>query len=95
MSSNEDDKILAELNAEYCVVAVGNKTRVMRFTKDHLGRQVPHYLAFDDFRKLLMNRHVAVGHKLVPLGTWWLEHPQRRTIKRNSNRVTGAGGLKT
>ena len=69
--------IINELNKKYCVVRIGGKTRVMRWKKE-FGRLVPEYDSFEDFRNFYMNRSMKVGKRIIPLGKWWLEHPDRR-----------------
>ena len=68
---------ITELNEKHCVVKIGGKTRVMEW-KEEFGRLVPEYYPFEDFRNYYMNRSMKVGQKMVPLGKWWLEHPDRR-----------------
>ena len=73
---------LDTLNERYCVVRDGSKVRVLTFEqvwqKEH-AREVPVYLAFEDFRNLHLNRLVRIGDdKKIPLGHWWLKHPDRR-----------------
>ena len=82
------DDQLARLNAEYCVVQDGGKTRVLRFDLQvqlkgveivH-QRLVPTFLSFGDFHNYFKNEQaVGAEGKPVPLGIWWTSHPKRRT----------------
>lgn len=79
------EDILAELNADNCVVLDGSKTWVLRFEQvshNLNGRRysylVPIYLRPTDFRTLYMNRVIPCGKQIVELGKWWLTHPERR-----------------
>lgn len=82
-------ELLARLNAEYCVIQDGGKTRVLRFDlneqiKDgHVvhRRLVPVYFNFGDFHNFHKNEKVWVNDKPVSLGNWWTGHPQRRGYK--------------
>jgi hypothetical protein len=88
----EDDE-LARLNEKYCVVRDGGKTRVLTFDprveKDH-RRLVATLLSFEDFRNFYMNQMVRVGKRDVPLGKWWLEHPERRQYRGMTFQPGGA-----
>jgi hypothetical protein len=85
-AASDEDEILARLNAEYCVVRDGAKTRVLSFEphiqriSDRLThhRLIPIFESFEDFRNFHANQRIAVGDKFIPLGKWWLNHPQRR-----------------
>jgi hypothetical protein len=84
---------LAEMNEKYSVVQDGGKVDVLMFERhaqpigkyNHV-RFVPAFLSFTDFRNLHCNRNVFVkeirkGVEVMvpmPLGAWWLKHPQRR-----------------
>ena len=75
---------LERLNAEFCVVLDCGRARVLHFQEERQKkhkRQFASYLSFDDFRNFHMNRFVEVGDKKVPLGHWWLRHPDRRQYR--------------
>src|SRR5262249_41635491 len=85
----ENEQRLSELNINNCVVLDGGKTMVLRFEKvEHIAggeryvHLVPTFLRFGDFRNFYLNRRVQIdtqnGTKWVDLGSWWLEHQQRR-----------------
>ena len=85
----ENEQRLSELNIANCVVLDGGKTLVLRFEKmEHIAggesyvHLVPTFLRFGDFRNFYLNRRVQIetqnGTKWVDLGSWWLEHAQRR-----------------
>ncbi|MFZ1091315.1 MAG: DUF5906 domain-containing protein [Xanthobacteraceae bacterium] len=89
--ASEDD-LLARLNAEYCVVQDGGKTRVLRFDPQVQMRDgevvhtrlVPTFLSFGDFHNYFKNEKVWVtekngDEKAIALGNWWTSHKQRRT----------------
>jgi hypothetical protein len=86
---NSADQLLARLNAEYCVIQDGGKTRVLRFDlHEHVKdgrvvhrRLVPSYFGFGDFHNFYKNEKVWENEKPVPLGQWWTGHLQRRTYK--------------
>jgi hypothetical protein len=77
----ENDSALDEMNAKYFVTKEGGKTWVISFEREH-DRLILNYMKFGDFCNLYMNRTVKVEAKdktqYIPLGKWWLQHPQRR-----------------
>jgi hypothetical protein len=85
----ELERLLAELNAENCVVLDGARTMVLRFETDEREAggeryvyRLPTFLRFYDFRGLYMNRFVDTGAEKPPsLGQWWLTHPERRQYR--------------
>src|SRR5262245_34894149 len=82
----ENEQRLSELNINNCVVLDGGKTMVLRFEQvEHIagGERyvylVPTFLRFGDFRNFYLNRRIQIEtEKWVDLGSWWLEHSQRR-----------------
>lgn len=79
--SNDD---LSRLNAEFCVVLDTGKARVLHFEtvrQERHSREVACFLSFEDFRNFHLNCTVDVGDKKVPLGHWWLRHPDRRQYR--------------
>jgi hypothetical protein len=76
-----EDPELAEMNRKYAVIDHAGKVRVVTLYKDVLE-----FMAFEDFKNKYSNRRKEVviatseGNKSkhVPLGRWWLEHPERR-----------------
>ena len=75
---------LDRLNAEFCVVLDTGKARVLSFEtvrQEKHSREVACFLSFEDFRNFHLNRFVEVGDKKVPLGHWWLRHPDRRQYR--------------
>jgi Family of unknown function (DUF5906) len=80
-SSGVDECELQSMNSAYSVVRAGGKTRVLTFDQQIIGRssrQVPCYMSFEDFRNLHCNRTVLHNGKDMPLGSWWLRHPDRK-----------------
>jgi len=84
------DPWLRKLNEEYAVVKnVGGKCRVIEEVMDPvLNRSRLTRISFEDFRNSYMNKTVQAGTKkdgktphMVPVGKWWLEHPDRREFK--------------
>jgi hypothetical protein len=76
----------ARLNAEYCVVQDGGKTRVLRFDPQVQMRDgevvhtrlVPTFLSFGDFHNYFKNEKVWVtekngDEKAIALGNWWTQ----------------------
>jgi hypothetical protein len=95
---------LAEMNAQYCVVLDGARTRVLFFERYSrpLGhgyhvRHIPTFLAFNDFKNLHLNKNIMVvgesgAQKPVPLGHWWIKHPERQQY-RGVNFEPGRGAV--
>lgn len=81
VAAGEAEGDLARLNAKYCVVRDSGRTRVLAFEqqsqKEH-RREVATFISFEDFRNYHLNRRIREGEKAVPLGHWWLKHPERR-----------------
>lgn len=76
---------LQELNDRYAVVSFSGKIRVIYEERDQvLDRHRLVKMSFEDFRNLYVNRKVQVGTNAqgdpmyMPLGKWWLAHPNRR-----------------
>jgi len=80
---------LRELNERHAVILnVNGKTRVLSEIPDpEMGRPQVTFQTFEDVRNSYMNRSVDVvttdskGNtipKSIPLGHWWLQHPNRR-----------------
>ena len=65
---------IAELNADYALVLGGNKAAVMKFDDPTRFR----LLQVGAFKRGSPTRLVMTGKKAVPLGDYWLSHPQRR-----------------
>lgn len=76
---------LRELNAKHAVIGdIDGKCRIISETEDEaLDRPVLTYQSFDDFKNRYGNIDVDVGEeKTMPLGVWWVRHPQRRQYER-------------
>ena len=77
----DDERLLAEMNRNNCVVNEGGRTWVLRFADnggDLYRFKEPAFFRSTDFRLLYSNRFVAVGpNKKIDLGRWWLEHRNR------------------
>jgi hypothetical protein len=59
-----------------------------------MGRRIPTFQSFEDFRNFLLNETIAVGKEELSLGHWWLRHPERRqydgiTFQPNQGEVVG------
>lgn len=85
---NAVDPQLARLNDRYAVVTIGGKQRVIYEMRDStLNRYKLVMMTFEDFQKKYMNQLVKCGEdakgnpRLIPLGKWWLCHPQRRQFE--------------
>lgn len=82
---------LVEFNDQYAVVeSVGGRCRIAKESTDEgLGRRQVEFLLVDGFKLTHCNRFVMVSagkdangnekQRAVPLGEWWLSHPERRT----------------
>jgi Family of unknown function (DUF5906) len=75
---------LAQMNANYAVVKVGGRTRVMSFEESavHPGCKVPVFARVQDFLSFHLKRKKTIidargnGRK-VGIGRWWFEHDDR------------------
>lgn len=84
------DPVLREMNERYIVISnYGGKCRIVERVNDPmLGRSRITKQSFDDFRNAYMNKFVEVGKddkgnpKYLPLGKWWLQHPQRKQARQ-------------
>jgi hypothetical protein len=85
------NKLLAQLNTDHCVVLDGARTMVLRFQKteydaggEHYEINVPTFLRFNDFRNLYLHRRIKIRDdedgkaRSMDWGKWWLTHPRRR-----------------
>jgi hypothetical protein len=77
-------RLVDETNKNHAVVTVGGKAVILReYTDPVCGAPTVEYLRKPDFELLHCNRLVPVrGGKFVPLGRYWLNHPQRRQYDR-------------
>ena len=87
MSNNRRRQMskLQEMNAKYCVLPIGGKTRVVTFgdDPDFPGQQTMLMVSpLSDFRalhdKYRMTIMVDGKTKTIGVGTWWIRNPQRR-----------------
>ncbi len=83
-SGNPFDQLVARMNKEYAVVAVGGKIRILRERTDSSNEWESHYdlLNKDTFIDLLSNETIMSGGnkpKAVPISKIWLSHEERRT----------------
>ena len=65
-------RLLGEMNAEFCVVMDGAKTRALRFVTEELGgrkREVATFIGEGDFCSFYRNKFVLVGEKPVSVVT--------------------------
>jgi hypothetical protein len=100
-SSAPADGKLSSLNERFCVVLDAGKTRVLFFEEyvQQIGcmrhiRRVPTFLSFEDFRNFYCNRAITYQGKVISLGRWWLQHPERRqydgiTFQPNCDEIVG------
>jgi hypothetical protein len=91
---SREERLLAELNRDNCVVLDGGKTWVMRFEEvEHAAGgeryllRMPTFLSFQAFRDFYLNRHISIAARGrrgemttvdIDIGSWWLSHSQRR-----------------
>jgi hypothetical protein len=77
LKANQDadqaDADIARLNKTYALVIVGDKTIIMK----NVGSDFS-FLTVSAFELWHANKHVVRNNKTVPLGKYWLTHPQRR-----------------
>ena len=67
------------LNGKHFVTRIGGKTIVVNEVYDPaMERQILTYSSPADFKNFYSNRFVPVENRHVPLGTYWLNHPDRR-----------------
>ena len=74
--TDDVDKQVAEINAEYALVLAGNKTAVMKFEDTKFS-----LLQVGAFRQWHANRLVMFGKTTVSLGDYWLSHKERRQYR--------------
>jgi hypothetical protein len=67
------------LNGKHFVTRIGGKTIVVNEVYDPaMERQILTYSSPADFKNFYSNRFVPVENRHVQLGTYWLNHPDRR-----------------
>lgn len=84
------DPMLRKMNDQYIVISnLGGKCRIVERIEDPvLGRSRITKQSFEDFRNAYMNKLVECGTddkgnpKYMPLGKWWLQHPQRKQSRQ-------------
>lgn len=84
---------LAEFNEKYALVeSIGGRMRIAKEVHNvALGRHEVEFLLVDGFKTTHANRFVLIDdgkdakgnprQRAIPLGKWWLEHPERRTFE--------------
>jgi hypothetical protein len=80
------DPTLRQLNGRYAVISnFAGKCRIVERIEDPVvKRSRITKQSFEDFRNAYMNKLVQAGvdakgnPKFIPMGQWWLQHPQRR-----------------
>lgn len=86
---------LNRINADNCVVIIGQKTMVLRFEDMPIEARgvrtvyrVPTFLTFADFKNFYLNQYTVADDgkpfvkrkgKPLHLGHWWVDHPERLT----------------
>lgn len=77
------DPWLRRLNEEHAVVRVGSQVRILTSKKEQPGIS---YMVERDFLLYYGNKYTEIAiddkTKEVPVGKWWLMHPNRRTYDR-------------
>ena len=79
---NPYDQIVAEMNEEYAICAIGGKIRILREKLEIVNEWEMHYDLLDKqaFIDLLSNEVMwSKDDKPVPISKIWLAHPARRT----------------
>jgi hypothetical protein len=69
-----DDPNVARLNESFALVIIGDKAAVMKTSTE----EAVQFLSIAAFTTWHENRFVLYGNKRVPLGKYWLAHPNRR-----------------
>jgi len=84
-AGEEQSELLAELNAAHAVLEhEASKCAIVCIDRNpqNDGRITYRLQSFSDFRNRYLNRKVNVASegelKTVPLGDWWIRHPERR-----------------
>ena len=82
------ETLITELNRQHCVVNDGGRFRVYTEEKDPvLGRDYYSKSYKGDFEDLYSNILIECGEstagqpKFLPVGKWWINHPQRRQYR--------------
>jgi hypothetical protein len=65
---------IADVNTNYALVIVGDKTAIMNFEDKTKFR----LLQVGAFKQWFSNRKVMIGEKKIPVAEYWLTHPHRR-----------------
>lgn len=80
-----DPQWLEDLNAEYAVIRVGGKVKVMyeetETDDDGFRKSKQVFLNAHDFQVFMKNHKVTHNGKLMGVADLWLEHPSRRTYQ--------------
>lgn len=89
------DPLLTELNSQYAFTIIGARDMVIcedmhGIENSKTGKTYPtlQYMIPSAFKALMNNRKVQAGEhangtpRMVGIGTWWLEHTQRRTYSK-------------
>jgi hypothetical protein len=86
--STGEDADLVKMNADYAVVRIGGKTRVMGFEESpaRRGISIPVYSTIADFKAFHANRRKTVKQRKgdaektvkIGMGAWWIDHEKRR-----------------
>jgi hypothetical protein len=67
------DPIISKLNERFALVIIGDTTAVLKTSNNEIS-----FLKVPAFEQWHVNRHVQYNDKKVPLGKYWITHPQRR-----------------
>jgi hypothetical protein len=73
-AGEDGEAVVGQLNETYALVIVGDKTAVMKTSVEE-GVQLLSVAAFNTWHE---NQFVLHGGRRVPLGKYWLAHPNRR-----------------
>jgi uncharacterized protein DUF5906 len=71
--AEQADADIARLNKTFALVIIGDKTIIMK----NVGSEIS-FLTVSAFELWHANKHVVRNNKMVPLGKYWLTHPERR-----------------
>jgi hypothetical protein len=88
------DDLLADMNANYAVVRISGKTRVMSLESNAAfpGCKIPVFSTIPDFCAFHLKRKREVNGKKIGIGRWWIESADRRQYDGVVYDPGGTGG---
>jgi len=84
--SRKIDPKIEKLNRTHAVVTMNGSTVVLNEERDEKGRPTISFSSFADLRNRYSNKKVSIpagdGFEQIPLGSYWLDHKDRRQYDR-------------